>query len=391
MENREKDYEFAIRILYHRQELTDKEVERWMSVPENLRILEEVALVRTGGMEIPETWVEEDKSRIDQITGQTRRRRLSWYGGLVAASVSLIFGVWLFIQGKDIQQKKQPVIQEVAEIVPGENKARLIMEDGEIVDLLDSNGKIFKSEEGVILNDSLQGLSYRLMSGDTLPKKERFNVLQVPTGGFYRLELADGTKVWLNAETELRYPVYFVGNERNVYLKGEAYFEVAKDVNRPFRVFVGDAEVKVLGTSFNISAYPEEYTVTTTLVEGSVGFRSGSEGHEIRLKPGFQCRMNVADGSVSTEKVDVSVYTAWVNGKFIFRFMNLESIMRQLQRWYGFETIYLDPEVRNYEFRGAIERESKIEDVFRAIELTTDVKFSIDGQTVKVARRNLGY
>lgn len=385
MRNKEENYEFAIRVLCHRNELTNDDVETWMRDPENLEILRDIALIRRVGIKIPEKWRQEDWMRIKRAI--ERKKKFMWYRSVVAASVIIVLGIWFFLSDNiDYHNLKENMIEET-EIIPGESRARLVMANGNVVDLTDTNEEIVALGDGVILNDSMQGLSYRSMPIDSSCQKEVFNELQVPVGGFFRLELSDGTRVWLNADTELRYPVRFVGNERNVYLRGEAYFEVAKDVERPFHVFVGKSEIRVLGTSFNVCAYPEERVITTTLIEGSVGFRGVYDGDEIKLEPGFQCQMDVRSGSISTKQVDVSISTAWVNGRFVFQFMNLESIMKQLERWYDFETIYLSPEIRNYEFRGVIERNSKIEDVFKAIELTTDVEFKIEGKVVKVIRR----
>lgn len=374
------DYEFAIRILHHRKELDHEEVCEWMKHPDHLRILEEVAAVRTiAGDFQANDFVAEHK----RLYSKMRRGRGLRLAVAVAASVLVVLGTCYLLLNR-MQDDVVPVALE-QRIEPGEIKARLILSDGEVVNLAAREQGIVESVKEIIRNDSIEGLKYQLT--EEVDADEEYHTLQVPIGGFYRLELSDGTKVWLNAGSELRYPVSFAGRERNVYLQGEGYFEVAKNPEKRFNVHTPQAVVTVLGTSFNVSAYPEEKALYTTLVNGSVCLYSDKSEGKVVLKPGEQGIMEIEDGRMTITEVNPEIYTAWITGRFIFRNMSLETIMRQLQRWYDFQTVYADPVIKGYEFRGVIQRDSKIENVFRAIELATDVKFRINGKQVIVEKK----
>ena len=209
-----EDYEFALRILHHREDLTEEEVSRWMDEPEHLELLREMAFVRMSQYEENREEIILGKRRLNRALHGTRRL---WVMGSVAASILIILG-GLFQIGMIGGRLRGST--EVAAITPGSNKAQLILSDGAIVDLHAAVRQLPLSVIGIIRNDSLEGLKYSGAVG----MKEEYNVLQTPVGGFYHLELSDGTRVWLNACSELRYPVSFVGKERRVELKGEAYF-----------------------------------------------------------------------------------------------------------------------------------------------------------------------
>lgn len=376
-----EDYAFVIRMLHHRKELTKEEVDAWLKVPEHLDLLEEMAAIQSVAGNFQAEDPAESYRYFRRRISRWRKFRLAV---CIAASVMICLGFWqFFFQDADRETVVPTVVRACIE--PGKTKARLILPDGKVVDLALGKQEIRVSENGVIRNDSLEGLKYQI--GETDIGKEDYHTLQVPLGGFYKLELSDGTKVWLNAGSELRYPAQFSGAERNVFLKGEGYFEVAKHEQKPFQVVMQQAKVTVLGTSFNISAYPEEKEVFATLVNGAVRFRSEKKNREVVLKPGEQGVLECESGKTTVSKVETEQYTAWINGRFVFRDISLEAIMRQLERWYDFEVFWLNPDVRSYEFRGVIQRDSRIEDVFRAIELATDVKFKIKGKQVIIVRK----
>ena len=208
-----------------------------------------------------------------------------------------------------------------------------------------------------------------------------------PTGGEYFLTLSDGTRVFLNAASELKYPVEFVGGKRVVDLDGEAYFEVRKDSLRPFIVRVNGAEVTVLGTSFNVNTYGDDGQIYTTLVNGSVRILSEKNGQEEVLTPGMQGVMNIQTGQLTVREVDVESYVAWREGRFVFRTMTLDLIMHQLQRWYDFEVFYQNPELKEYEFRGVIKRDMDLDKVLSVIKATTNVDFDVKGKVITIIKR----
>lgn len=378
-----EEYEFAVRLIHHREQLIDREAEEWMSEQEHRELLEELACIRMGGQNFSADDGSVVREQLHRELFPARQFRL-WTMS-IAASLVLALGGWLWLRNVESSEPVPQLVQNP--ITPGNTKALLILSDGRTVDLNHEVREIAGQTEGIIRNDSIEGLKYRIIENSVPRQKEEYNVLQVPMGGFYKLELSDGSRVWLNAGSELRFPVSFVGNERNVYLKGEGYFEVAKDETRCFNVHLNQATVTVLGTSFNINAYPDEKKISTTLVNGAVRFRTEQNRQNVVLEPGRQCIMDIATGQTLVREVDTRIYTSWVTGRFVFRFMNLEAIIRQLQRWYDFEISYLSPEIKEYEFQGVIQRDSKIEDVFKAIELTTEVRFKINGRQVTVEKR----
>lgn len=378
-----EDCEFAMRMLHHREELTEQEAGEWMDEPEHLELLEEMAGIRMVNQDFFMNDASLVREKLHRELFPSRQLRL-WITA-IAASVVLVLGGWLWLKNMSAQT---PVVQVVqSPIIPGNTKACLILPDGKVVDLNRKIREITARPGEIIRNDSVEGLKYRVNDASVSMEKEEYHILQVPVGGFYKLQLSDGSRVWLNAGSELRFPISFGANERNVYLKGEGYFEVAKDEKKSFNVHLDQAVVTVLGTAFNVSAYQDEKDITTTLVNGAVRFQSEQSGQNIVLNPGHQCVMNMNTGQTRVKEVDTDIYTSWVEGRFVFRFMTLETIMRQLQRWYDFEIIYSAPEIRQYEFQGVVKRDSKIEDVFKAIELATDVRFRMTGRQVTVEKR----
>ena len=215
--------------------------------------------------------------------------------------------------------------------------------------------------------------------GETL-----FNTLRTSKGGEYTVELSDGTVVYLNAVSELRYPVEFGDDERVVCFSGEGYFDVAKDAKRPFRVVVGGMSVVVRGTEFNVNTF-KEAGVQTVLVEGAVGVRvNGKE--EVRLKPSQLAEYNAESGLVSVREVDAHEYVAWKDGFFVFDDESLEEIMGTLSRWYDVEVFYVNEGAKELHFTGHLKRYDDIDVILRAIESAVDVTFSVNGRMVSVAR-----
>ena len=292
-----------------------------------------------------------------------------------AALVVLMIAVGYVFMRRD-QDKDQAYVVE-GNIEPGGKKAILVL----------------GSDEKVVLGDEAEET---LLAGNTTVKKEgntlvygekhaketagEYNRLITPRGGEYAVVLADGTKVWLNAESELHYPVHFPEHEREVHLKGEAYFSVSKQAGKPFVVCVGDSRITVLGTEFNVRNYQDE-VVATTLVKGAV--RIHDAGRECDLTPGQQAVIET-DG-IRVREVDTDLYTAWKDGYFIYREKTLEDIMKELSRWYDFEIFYQNEAVKDLHFKGNIPRHATINEVLKFLERTHLVHFSVVGRTVIVS------
>lgn len=349
---------------------------------ERMRIMyqqENVQEVETG--EIQEAWVVFEK----RVQGQRRiERRQRWVWVMSAvASVAIVICCWFVYYRANTEQKLNVAVQK---IVPGQYNAVLEMADGATYQLGEQQYFLQERTGNRIKVDSTV-LSYLPVNNKSgLSQDIVYNKLSVPKGGEYRIELEDGTKVWINSASRLRYPVVFSGNIREVYLEGEAYFEVQREGDRPFIVHSGEQKVTVLGTSFGISCYASEANDYTTLVSGKVkvDFERGKQSFV--LEPGMQVAYNKESGVAMERKVDVAEFVAWKDGKYIFKQKRLEDILSTLSRWYDFEVFYRNEDVKDVLFSGELRRFDDFSYLLRLIERTSDVKFVIDKKVVQVMR-----
>ena len=332
----------------------------------------------------------EEKDRLEKqmetniMTSRQSAKVLRLPGYLKIAAAAVITGV-LVVTGVYLSRKTEPqpvaVVQKKAlqhDIAPGGNKAILTLADGNKVNLDDS------SNSGLLeQNNSLVSAGKIIYNQDRTVGKESaansFNMLQTPTGGEYQVVLSDGTKVWLNASSSIRFPTTFFGSERIVELTGEGYFEVAKNASKPFIVHVNDMNVRVLGTHFNIMAYSNESLIKTTLLEGSVMVSKGT--HESLLVPGQQALIGTGD-AIRVQEADVAKEVSWKNGYFTFNRDNIRSVMRQLSRWYDMDVNFEGKESTD-EFSGKIRRTATVAEALRILQLT-DVQFKIEGKKVTI-------
>ena len=385
MSYKDDDIEFANRLLTRREELNDEEVTAWLKEKNHVELLDEIAAIRQklSGQSYGENGEEEflhlEKSIYDQ---KSRRMTLRWS---IAASIILLVGLFVgrTINGVWDMHEEQELAKNVMQ--PGTSKAILMMADGKEVVLEQGQNLNILLNERVRVATSNRGIVYEEHGKGVVT--EEYNKLTTPIGGEYSLVLSDGTKVFLNADSELKYPVEFSDGKRIVDLKGEAYFEVHKDSLRPFVVRVNGAEVTVLGTSFNVNTYGDDGQIYTTLVNGAVRVSSVKNGQAEVLKPGMQSVMDVQSGQLTVREVDVEPYVAWREGRFVFRAMTLDLIMRQLQRWYDFEVFYQNPELKDYEFRGVIKRDMDLDKVLSVIKVTTNVDFEVKGKVITIIKR----
>ena len=390
MNYNDQDIEFAYRILNHRKELHEEEITAWLKNPEHLKLLDEIAAIRQSfSSQNFEIIKEEVHSRLLQSIQkqQSYRHMIRWS---VAASILIVIGLLANqVINRSIEKECVTLKTPIAAITPGEVKAQLILPDGKVTKLKSTNQRVEVPFVQGIKNDSLLGLSYKQVhiNDINLAESEIYSTLVVPTGGFYPLELSDGTRVWLNSESELRFPVKFLSDKRQVTLKGEAYFTVKKDSTKPFIVHIENASVEVLGTTFNINTYGDDENIYTTLVNGSVRFVSEKNKQEIILKPGMQSVMNTRTGNTDIRHVDVQDYISWKEGRFVFHSMTLESIMQQLRRWYDIQVFYQNPEIKQYEFKGVINRDMDLDKVLNIISETTNRAFNINGRTITISKR----
>lgn len=374
----EEEIAFAQRLLTDRKSLDDREVEEWLADREHRALLDTAAALR-GQLAAPHIHEQEEYQRLTRALKHTRkaRRFARW---LSAASVACALGLagYLVLEHRT-DNRPLPVASDPTQ--RPEPRVELILAGGERITLDGTNGVIgSRHESGIRENDTI-GLDYSTatVTGQT----EVFHTLNVPVGGFYAIQLADSTRVWVNASTSLRYPVAFTGDTRKVYLKGEAYFDVAQSDTHPFIVEANGVEIQVYGTEFNVNAY-EPGQVQTVLVEGSVGMRVMSSGREVRLHPEQLAEYRAQEGTIRLEKVDPYRYTAWRNGEFVFEQEPLESILQRLSRWYDIQVFYTADHLKQHCFSGIINRYEEIGDLLRLIEQVAIVRFEIKGNTVVV-------
>ncbi|MGN6509498.1 MAG: FecR family protein [Chitinophaga sp.] len=306
-----------------------------------------------------------------------RRRMLPFYRVAAAAAVLVLIAAGLrwFQSGRQTANIEQPVVAQ-QQILPGSNKAVLTLGNGTAISLTDAaKGELARQGSTRISKTKEGQLAYEPGTGGEAASR---NTISTPRGGQYRIDLPDGSRVWLNAASSLTFPASFAGlQERSVELSGEAYFEVAEDANKPFRVISGGHRVEVLGTHFNVNAYHDEPEIKTTLLEGAVKVNGSL------LKPGQQSVMR--NGALSIRKADTEMETAWKNGEFIFDGQDFRTVMRMISRWYDADVVYeYDP--KPFRIGGIVSRSRSIEEVLKMIEVTGEVKFRIEDGKIKVVR-----
>lgn len=355
--------------------LSDEERDRlecWMNKSPDHRLFVERAC-RYYEREIP--LVDERKisiawQRFVQDHPQASRKMNYRWIGAVAASVLICLGGW-FLWSNSTKRIPVPVAENV--IQPGRNCAVLLLSDGQEVNLqLQQAGQVLRDNEASIYLDSTT-ITYESnnMQGDSV-----YNMIQVPRGGEYNLTLADGTKVWLNSQSTLRFPVAFRGKERRVQLTGEAYFDVTPGQKR-FIVETKNIDVRVLGTAFNVNTYEDETIIRTTLVRGKIEILVGGKETCV-LEPGQQSILERSTGKVDVLQVNTSLYTQWKDGRFVFRDNTLEDIMRILARWYDMKYEFTSPDLKKQRFYGVINRFEEVEGLLAQFEKTGKVKFEYE-------------
>ena len=312
---------------------------------------------------------------------QKRQRKIRKFMGWVAACVILCLGFTSMFYFTLMDSELVLTEQMAAQIQPGSAKAILTLGDGRQVALDKKPIELVVNKQQMVTGDSAT-LNYSIVL--PVPEIEQiqqqkvaeYHTIEVPAGGEYNLVLADGTKIWLNAESSLAFPVEFVGNKRQVTLKGEAYFEVARNEHLPFVVStVAGLEICVLGTQFNVEAYDDRESVKTTLVEGSVDVQVG--GEKVRLTPRKQLQYHKNTTEVEVREVNVREIIAWKNGWFVFDNATLGEIVKTLKRWYNIEVEFVHPDLEHLHFTGDLSRYDSFDAVIRMFEDTKRLKMSV--------------
>jgi ferric-dicitrate binding protein FerR (iron transport regulator) len=313
-----------------------------------------------------------------------------WSYVAAAAMVLLVTGVglWLFSGNREVAVINNNNIAYTHDIDPGKNKATLTLADGRTIRLSDAKTRVVIGASGLRYKDGTKVVVEGGQNGRGTQMDE--SLMQIltaatPRGGQYQVTLPDGTQVWLNAASSLKFPSTFSKSlTRTVELVGEAYFEVYKDKSHPFIVKTAAQELEVFGTHFNVNSYADEPATKTSLLEGSVGIRSSGGGPVMLLKPGQQAVRAEKDVKLIEGRAADAV--DWKNGEFIFNDEPLESIMRKVARWYDVEIIYHGAD-RTETFGGSISRFEKVSKVLENLQLTGGIQFRIEGRKVIVSKQ----
>lgn len=289
----------------------------------------------------------------------------------VVLPVFLSLTMWYTWKVKKEMENKQAVVARLSPVLTLDNREEYQLDP--------------KEQTEICVNEEIKALQTGgVLIYDTTARKEenKYNRIEVPRGSEYRVVLSDGTQVWLNAATELKYPVTFNTKERRVYLKGEAYFEVAPDKNRPFYVETEEVKIRVLGTVFDVNTH---YTrgVRTVLVEGAVALEWGNQ-KEIRMQPGELADFDRTKAEVTLKKVDVTPYISWKEGYFVFENETLEEIMHTLSLWYDKEFLFVGQQNRTLHFSGHVKRYERIETILSAITEVAGVDFRMNEQIILI-------
>lgn len=310
------------------------------------------------------------------------RRRVKWkrmfpYAAILVVILS-VGGVWM-LQDRGNDSIGSSWVAKARMIKELESRAVLVLQDGTLINLKDSASLAGLVSSEFALSADKEILTYSDRRVDTVML---YHTLKIPRGGEYVLVLADGSTVYLNAESELTYPVSFVGNERRVSLRGEAYFEIQKDANRPFIVEVDSLKIQVLGTEFGVRAYADEGCIRTTLKKGKVSVENS--GYGVVLTPNMQASFDKETTRLDVREVDVDLFLAWKDGRLIFDNCSLEDILKDLGKWYDFDVRYEHEEARFIPFSLNIKKHDAFVEVLRLIEDTECVKFEMKDNTVVV-------
>lgn len=374
---------------YIRQTLTETEhdeLDKWVEASDdNMLLFEE--LTDEKNIEANLEWMDKvSTEKMLQATKEkiqfnpeqkTKRVDYRWVYS-IAACVILLIAAFLIYKISNKEKIELPAVARASktDVKPGGNKATLTLSDGSVIDLNKVENGLVKNDKAASINKPSDG---EIVYTDTRNTNAvAHNVLSTPNGGQYKVRLPDGSWVWLNAASSLNYPTAFPGNERTVMLKGEAYFEIAKDKSKPFKVILEDSsEVRVLGTHFNVMAYGNEKSKNITLLEGSVQITKFNEKQI--LKPGQQGEIT---DRIVVNIADTDEVVGWKNGEFVFHDADIRSIMRQVERWYD---VHIKYETTNNEhFNATISRKEPVLRLLYILEETGQIHFKIENKTIYV-------
>ncbi|HJY12522.1 MAG TPA: FecR domain-containing protein [Flavobacterium sp.] len=303
--------------------------------------------------------------------------RLPWRKIAVAAGLLLCVGIGSFlVLNKHAASQVVESSEITDDVIPGKTGAILTLSNGKKIVLDDSKNGQLTNQNNTLVSKTNGGVVYNAGKDAEIV----YNTMTTPKSRQYSLQLADGTKVWLNAFSSITFPTVFSSNTREVKLTGEAYFEVAKDKNKPFKVFVNDIQIKVLGTHFNVNAYGDEDNIKTSLLEGSILINQ--KNNTVLLRPGQQAQTEKSGAIVVKNDVNPDEILGWKNGFFYFENASLKVVLDQISRWYDVDVVF-EKRVDNRKFEGEIERSLNLSQVLKILE-KNKVHFKLEGKVLTV-------
>ena len=349
-------------------------------IKKEIRISSESSLFRSLNDEV--AW-QKFKTTTRERKRRVYVRRILTYAAVIVLPL-VVVAVFLFLNR---EKDTLPIASErVVKITPGGPRAVLITADQTIHELNGVQGqREIEVEKGVVIKQGGANLEYDSLVASVQEVALAMNTLRVPRGGEFRLKLSDGTNVYLNSASELKYPVRFDEKERKVYLSGEAYFEVTKDSNRPFYVITEEVQVRVYGTEFNVNTH-QPGKVHTVLVDGKVGIKKRGMNEEVTMKPGELASFDRNAGTFEVKEVDVRQYVVWKDGYFTFENESLEQILNTLSLWYDVDVFFQSESAKQLVFTGYMKRYNDISEILNAITEVVGVNFTINGKTIIVSK-----
>jgi ferric-dicitrate binding protein FerR (iron transport regulator) len=368
-------------------DLSDEEealLQEWLAESETHRQLYE-KIHTDSPYYLPEkqfnTWREDYNTKLSQLEKKRKKIVRIWIASGIAASVAIILGIqFLFSTPAEDKRVAQDIVSN-----PNKQDILLTTASGEVLEWENIEASDTLYIDGIATTKQAYALSYIPAKQQDVSAKEEeevINRIYVPRGKEFQLELSDGTKVWLNSDTELQFPALFVGKERRLTLKGEAYFDVAKNEEMPFVLSIEGAEIKVFGTQFNVNTRKIEKQ-STTLIEGSISITQDGEPEKI-LHPGETAEINLLSGEMKVLNADTRIYTAWRYKGYLFENESLENVLEELALWYDVEIVYEDEQVKKERFSGWLQRKDEIMSILRPIEKTSYLHFRLEQNKVIV-------
>ena len=351
-----------------------------------LDLYEELRKYKEAGLKLEEIDAPKVNWQWQKLNAKIQKKQQSFRMWIAAASIVFVAAISTLLTFQYLTDNSDKLAQEVR-IEKGNAKAVLITSSGEEFNLEEGKARMITDQHGIkILADSNNVVQYAgdAIAAITADLAPQYNTLKVPRLGEYQVVLSDGTKVWINSESELKYPVHFNQKQRVVELTGEAFFKVKSDPDKPFIVKTNGVYTKVLGTEFNVSSYPNE-ELNITLVEGSIALNQDNSDESILLKPGENANQKIGEKDITVSKVDVNKYIAWRNGYFYFQKERLEDILLKLERWYDFKVFYQNQGVKDYRFKMRADRDQEFKDIVSRLEQTGRISMEINGNIIIVS------